>query len=70
MGAYEVASWTGNAESLIKDQPPLELVKRGILSRVRTSAGYRYTATLKDFLEKEFPGTDQQSLIKRVLSWC
>jgi hypothetical protein len=71
MDAYEISSWSGDAESMIRNQPPLELVHRGILSRSMIyRKGFRYTSTMKAFLEREFPGTDQQALIERVLSWC
>jgi len=71
MDVYEISSWSGDAESMIKNQPPLELVQHGILSRTMVHRrGYRYILTLKTFLMKEFPGTNQQALIEHVLSWC
>lgn len=70
MNAYEIAAWLGTAESTIKNHPPLELIRRGLLDRQRFQQGYQYRSTLKVFLEIEFPGSDQQALIERVLSWC
>jgi uncharacterized protein len=71
MDAYEIASWSGDAENTIRNQPPLALVQRGMVSRTRVyHKGYRYSSTLSAFLAREFPGTDQQALIERVLSWC
>jgi hypothetical protein len=70
MDTYEISSWSGDAESTIKNKPPLELVQRGILSRAMGSGGYRYVSTLNAFLAREFPDADQQTLIDQVLSWC
>ncbi len=71
MDTYEISSWTNNAESVIRNQAPLELVQRSILNRTMIyHRGYRYTSALKPFLAREFPGADKQALIERVLSWC
>ena len=70
MSVYEIASWCGCAESMLKNRPPLELVQRGILSRQQQRGGYQYRSSLSAFLAKEFAGCDQEALVARVLAWC
>lgn len=67
MSVYDLASWSGLAESSIQNKPPLELVQRGLIERQRIGREYHYRSTLFAFLAKEFPGSNQDELIRRVL---
>lgn len=66
MSIYDLASWSGLAESTIQKNPPTELVQRGLIVRQRIGREFHYRSGLSEFLAKEFPGSDQAELIKRV----
>lgn len=66
MNLYDLASWSGLAETTIQKNPPTELVQRGLIVRQRIGREFHYRSGLSAFLAREFPGSDQDELLKRV----
>ena len=49
-----LAAWIGYSERTIRNNPPLRLIKMGLIERKRRSDGYHYRASLSAFVQKEF----------------
>lgn len=67
MNVYDLASWSGLAEATIQNHPPLELVQRGLIERKKIGREFHYCSGLASFFAREFPGSNQEELVKRVL---
>lgn len=65
MTVYQITSWLNMSESTIKDHPPMALLKRGLLTRDRYGS---YTSTLDTFVQSEFPDSDVEMVVQRLLN--
>jgi len=50
----QIAAWTDCAQEVIHDDPPLDFIEIGLLSRERRTDGVHYHATLRAFVNREF----------------
>lgn len=63
-----IAAWLGVAKRTAQSYlPPDALFKIGLIQRSKSGKAYVYRATLKEHCAKEFPGANQQELLRRVL---
>jgi predicted transcriptional regulator len=68
MTVEEIAAWLGIARSTAQRYlPPDALVRIGLVKRSQSGNAHVYRSTLRDHLAKEFPGGDQEALLRRVL---
>ncbi len=65
--AQDIAAWLNKSESVIRNHPPLSLLKLKVVARSRGTHGYLYRATLLDYLRREFPDGDIQQLQARLV---
>ena len=64
----EIAAWLNLAPRTVYGHiPPNSLFTLGILKRSSYRNGYKYQATLKAYLAKEFPGTEPEQLLVHLL---
>jgi hypothetical protein len=66
--AQEIAAWLNKSESHIRNNPPRDLLKFGIVARsMNGKRGYLYRTTLAEYLKREFPGADVDVLQTRLI---
>ncbi len=66
LNVYEIAAWLNVAGTSVRKNPPLTLIAMGLLSRRSTTRGYSYSSNVKEFLKREFPGTDQGEVLQQL----
>ncbi len=67
LSAKEIAAWLNKSERAIQDNPPRDLLKLGLIVRVRRGTAYVYRSRLVEYLQQEFPGVDKEALQARLL---
>lgn len=69
MTVGEIAAWMNVSNSTVqRNLPPEALFKMGLMKVSQSGNAYRYKATLRELLSKEFPAGDQEELARRLLS--
>jgi uncharacterized protein len=68
MSTRELARWLDLSEATIRNRPPLELVKMGLVLRTGRRGNFSYTSTLATFLKSEFPDIDGEVLVEHLLA--
>ncbi len=64
----EIAAWLSvDISTVRRNRLPDSLFKIGLMKSWKRGNTSYYTATLKEYLAKEFPGTDQEELLGRLL---
>lgn len=69
----EIAEWIGYSESTLQAHVPIVLLNIGIITRVRTNKGFKYSSNLETFVKEQFEvyfseSTDENlELIKEYL---
>lgn len=61
-----IASWLSLQESTIRSQPPHDLLKMRLITRVRGRRGYKYASTVSYFLQAEFPQIETTLLLREL----
>lgn len=70
MGTKDLARWLDLSETTIKNRPPLDLMKLGLISRTRNKRSYKYISVHRTLLKAEFPDINTEFLIERLLASC
>src|SRR5205814_1794280 len=69
MSVEQIAAWLSvTRPTAQKYLPPHALYKLGLVKRTQEGSAYIYEATIKKYLEKEFPGADIRALLAQVLT--
>jgi hypothetical protein len=67
MTVQTMATWLSFKESTIRSRPPLDLIKMKLITRTRSKYGYQYVSSVSSYLRNEFPRTDPDILIEKLL---
>jgi hypothetical protein len=70
MNTKDLARWLELRESTVKRNLPIDLLKLGLLTRSGTKGHYRYSASHRILLGKEFPDIDPEILIQSLIVNC
>lgn len=61
-----IASWLSLQENTIRSHPPHDLMKMGLITRVRGQRGYKYSSAVSSFLKTEFPHLEPEFLLRAL----
>ena len=61
-----IASWLSLKESTVRNNPPHDLMKMKLVTRVRGKRGYRYTSLIRLYFQQEFSRVDPNLLMLRL----
>lgn len=62
-----LAAWLNRSDSFIQHNPPINLIRLGMVKRSKQGNAYLYRAALAEYLHREFPDTDIQQLQVRLI---
>jgi len=61
-----IATWLSMKESTIRSRPPHDLIRMRLVTRIRGSEGYKYTSSVRSYLQAEFPQVEADFLLKKL----
>ena len=61
-----IASWLSLKESTIRNHPPYDLMKMKLVTRARSTKGYKYASTVSTYFQSEFPKTEPAIILEKV----
>ena len=68
MNVQEIAAWLNWQESSVSKNPPTALLRLRLLERNRSADGFHYRSVLRNYLQREFPGIDVETLVQRLFA--
>jgi len=70
MSTRDLSKWLNLSEGTIRNRPPLELVKMGLIARSGRRGSYNYSSALSKLLKAEFPNLEAETLTEQLLAAC
>lgn len=70
MNIKDLARWLELRDSTIRNRPPTDLLKLGLITRFGSKGGYKYSAAHRQLLKTKFPDIDLELLTERLLANC
>lgn len=62
----DIANWLQYSESSLRKNPPVQLLKLGLVNRHKYMNEFRYTSNFSNFIKENYQGVDPNSIIENI----